>query len=61
MKPLYDQAAVWQTLRKGVEKGYWTVDDLDIPPPGFKGDPSKYQNLLRPRMEPTSDLNDLPF
>ena len=28
MKPLYDQASVWATLRRGVDNGYWTVDDL---------------------------------
>lgn len=64
MKPLYDQATTWQTLRKGVEKGYWTIDDLDTPPPGYAGDLAKYQNLLRPRLEPntTTDTPDaLPF
>ena len=31
MKPLYDQATIWATLRRGVDNGYWTVDDLDQP------------------------------
>ena len=53
MKQLYDQASVWATLRRGVENGYWTVDDLDQPPKGFMGDPAKYVNLLRPRIEPS--------
>ena len=57
MKPLYEQATTWETLRKGVEKGYWTLADLDIPPPGFMGDPAKYQNLLRPRVEPGVELD----
>ena len=25
-----------ELLRKGVEKGYWTVEDLDRPSPGFQ-------------------------
>ena len=55
MKPLYDQATIWATLRRGVDNGYWTVDDLDSPPPGFAGDPAKYVNLLRPRIEPSPE------
>ena len=60
MKRLYDQATIWETLRRGVEQGYWTIEDLDKPPRGYAGDPAKYQNLLRPRLEP-NNTNDLPF
>ena len=55
MKPLYDQATIWATLRRGVDNGYWTVDDLDKPPPGYAGDPANYVNLLRPRIEPSPE------
>ena len=32
MKHAFDRASVLKTLRNGVEKGYWTVEDLDQPP-----------------------------
>ena len=32
MKHAFDRASVLRTLRNGVEKGYWTVEDLDQPP-----------------------------
>ena len=35
MRPLSDISSVIQTLRKGVEAGHWTVEDLDRPSPGF--------------------------
>ena len=47
MRPLSDLASVQQKLRDGIAKGYWTIEDLDAPPPGFIGDPQKYRNLLR--------------
>ena len=47
MKPLYDSASVTATLRKGVEKGYWTIQDLDTPPAGYAGKHESYRNLLR--------------
>lgn len=31
MKHAFDRASVLKTLRNGVEKGYWTVEDLDQP------------------------------
>ena len=61
MKPLYEQATTWETLRKGIQKGYWTLEDLDTPPPGYIGDRAKYQNLLRPRVQPATTNDDLPF
>jgi hypothetical protein len=36
MNPLFDFASVCATLRKGIEKGYWTLEDLDEPSPGWK-------------------------
>ena len=46
MQPLYDLSTVRQTLRDGILKGYWTLEDLDTPPPGFIG--GNHINLLRP-------------
>lgn len=31
MKPAFDPTSVRRTLRRGVEAGYWTVEDLDTP------------------------------
>lgn len=36
MKPTFDYLAAVKILRDGVAKGYWTVDQLDAPPPGTK-------------------------
>ena len=36
MKPLMEQATVRRILADGVAKGYWTLEDLDRPSPGFK-------------------------
>ena len=36
MNPLFDFVSVCATLRKGIEKGYWTLEDLDEPSPGWK-------------------------
>ena len=61
MQKLFD-ASVLQILKDGIKKGYWTLEDLDTPPPGWtecmnncKGNPAfpqgyqgvKYQNLAR--------------
>jgi len=36
MKQTFDYAAAMKILRDGVAKGYWTVEQLDGPPPGTK-------------------------
>ena len=36
MKPLSDISSVMQTLRKGVENGHWTIEQLDSPSHGFR-------------------------
>ena len=36
MKASFDKAAAIKILRDGVTKGYWTVEQLDNPPPGTK-------------------------
>jgi len=63
MKASFDKAAAMKILRNGVTKGYWTVDQLDNPPPGtkmllkewsrhpmnknLKTEQPQYRNLLR--------------
>ena len=49
MQPLYDLSSVMSTLRKGIAKGYWTLKDLDKPPPGwyFVDQPKPWTNPLR--------------
>ena len=47
MKRLYDQTSILFLLRAGINKGYWTLEDLDTPPPGYVGKPENFRNLLR--------------
>ena len=61
MQKLFDISVI-KTLKDGIKKGRWTLEDLDKPPPGWtecvnncKGNPAfpkgyqgvKYQNLAR--------------
>ena len=61
MQKLFD-VSVLQILKDGIKKGYWTLEDLDKPPPGWtecvnntKGNKAfpqgyqgvKYRNLAR--------------
>ena len=61
MQKLFDISVI-KTLKDGIKKGRWTLEDLDQPPPGWtevvnncKGNPAfpqgyqgvKYQNLAR--------------
>ena len=56
MQPLNDLQSVLRTLRDGIGKGYWTMQDLDVPPPGYVG--KTYRNLLRdqPDAPPVGDV-----
>ena len=62
MKKAFDQITIIKSLKDGIKKGYWTINDLDKPPPGWtevmndcKGNPLfpqgyqgvEYQNLAR--------------
>ena len=64
MKPAFDLAEVQRLLRRGIDAGHWTLQDLDVPSlgwrismedakriPGFT--PRPYHNLLRD--EPTPE------
>ena len=35
MKPAFDTAEVCRLLRRGIEAGHWTLQDLDVPSPGW--------------------------
>ena len=45
MKQLQDTASTNKTQRDGIAKGYWTLEDLDTPPPGSIS--KNHRNLLR--------------
>ena len=45
MNPLQDITSTIRTLRDGIAKGYWTLEDLDTPPPGSIS--KNHRNLLR--------------
>ena len=62
MERVFDQLSVIRILKEGIKKGYWTLEDLDTPPPGWlevvndcKGNPlfpkgyqgPEYKNLAR--------------
>ena len=64
MKPAFELAEVRRLLRRGVDAGHWSLQDLDIPSrgwvitmedakriPGFT--PPTYRNLLRDEPTPT--------
>ena len=67
MEQLFDQVSLIKTLKGGIKKGYWSLEDLDRPPPGWtecvnncKGNPAfpqgyqgvKYRNLARVERPP---------
>jgi hypothetical protein len=71
MKPTFEHAAAMKILGDGVSKGYWTVEQLDDPPPGtkltlnewsrhpmnqsLKIEQPRYRNLLRDTEENPQD------
>ena len=67
MEQLFDQVSLIKTLKGGIKKGYWSLEDLDRPAPGWKevvndckGNPLfpqgyqgvKYRNLARVEKPP---------
>ena len=66
MQKIFDVSVI-NTLKDGIKKGWWTLKDLDKPPPGWtevvnncKGNPAfpqgyqgvKYRNLARVEKPP---------
>ena len=43
MQHAFDPTSVRLTLRKGIEKGYWTLEDLDTPSMGWKENAERFQ------------------
>ena len=43
MNQAFDPTSVRLTLRKGIEKGYWTLEDLDTPSMGWKENAERFQ------------------
>ena len=35
MERIFDQASLIKTIKDGIKKGYWTLKDIDRPPPGW--------------------------
>ena len=46
MKKSFDYASACKILRDGVEKGYWTLEDLDKAPPGTAENIKEYKRFL---------------
>ena len=55
MNPAFDLTSVRATLQHGIERGYWTLEDLDKPPPRHIN-PTSYRNLLRDPPTPTESI-----
>lgn len=70
MKKAFDPTSVRMTLRAGIAKGYWTLEDLDTPSSGWEANAKAfrlhypkceqpvYRNLLRDEPEPTVQVSD---
>ena len=52
MKQAFDLSSVILALRKGVEAGHWTVEDLDRAPSGRSPNLGPPRNLLRDAVQP---------
>ena len=70
MERMFDNISLMRTLKDGIKKGYWTMEQLDTPPPGWRdcvtdceGIPAfpkgyqgiKYKNLARQSSVPTKE------
>jgi hypothetical protein len=47
MQRTFDTHSAAQILRKGIEKGYWTLEDLDRPSPGAELNYQEYKRYLK--------------
>ena len=45
MKRTFDTASAVKILRDGIAKGYWTIEDLDNPPPGIQMNFADYRKF----------------
>ena len=52
--------SVQRTLRDGIVKGYWTLEDLDIKPEGCETPDERFRNLLRDAPTPAPVVQAAP-
>ena len=52
--------SVQRTLRQGIEKGYWTLEDLDLKPEGCETPDERFRNLLRKAPDPAPVVQAAP-
>ena len=45
MKRTFDSSQAAKILRDGIKKGYWTLEDLDNPPPGTEMNFADYRRF----------------
>lgn len=45
MKRSFDTSSAIKTLREGIAKGYWTIEDLDTPSPGTRMNFAEYRRF----------------
>lgn len=45
MKRTFDTTSAVKTLRDGIAKGYWTLEDLDSPSPGTQMNFAEYRKF----------------
>ena len=65
MEKMISSQQLKELLQNGVAKGYWTLEDLDTPPPGYamlwadnKGHYHRYRVPQRPYTNPLRDCDD---
>lgn len=64
MEAAFDQTSVIKTLKDGIKKGYWTLEDLDTPSSGWietadTGGVTQFGNRSALRGQPTSTHKNL--
>ena len=57
LEPLMTPEELRRVLRHGIEKGYWTMEDLDVPSPGWLQCEEDAKNI--PGREPATWTNPL--
>lgn len=50
MEKAFDMTSVRLTLRQGIAKGYWTIEDLNKPSPGWEENAKRFR-LHHPKYE----------
>ena len=58
MDPISSVVAIKRQLKDGIAKGYWTLEQLDIKPPGSLVPDDRYKNLARESMPSVEVIDD---